>query len=67
MDKFSDVELEMMVEELKKVVPFQLDLVEEYSKVVEKYYKIFKEYPEIKKEDIPQLSVLAAFKQMGIE
>ncbi|MCY8947991.1 hypothetical protein [Bacillus atrophaeus] len=66
MNGFSDIELQMMVDELKKVMPLQLQLVGHASKLIVAYYQEYKKNPDVEPADVVPLAVKSGMNQMGL-
>ncbi|WP_445429264.1 hypothetical protein [Bacillus atrophaeus] len=66
MNGFSDIELQMMVDELKKIMPLQMKVVSETSKLIALYYVEYKKNPNIEPGDVVPLAVKSGMNQMGL-
>ncbi|MCY8247484.1 hypothetical protein MOC27_17830 [Bacillus inaquosorum] len=66
MNGFSEIELQMIVDELKKGMPLQLELVGHTSKLIVAYYQEYKKNPYVEPEDVVPLAVKSGMNQMGL-
>nr|WGD92780.1 hypothetical protein P5629_22365 [Bacillus subtilis] len=66
MNGFSEIELQMIVDELKKGMPLQLRLVSHTSKLIAAYYKEYKKNPYVEPADVVPLAVKSGMNQMGL-
>ncbi|KIL29979.1 hypothetical protein ACFVIX_20855 [Bacillus subtilis] len=64
-NKFSDIEMQMMFDEMKKIMPLQMQMVSETSKLISLYYVEYKKNPNIEPVDVVPLAVKSALNQMG--
>ncbi|MCR1994471.1 hypothetical protein NSA31_22290 [Bacillus subtilis] len=65
-NKFSDIEMQMMFDEMKKIMPLQMQMVSETSKLISLYYVEYKKNPNIEPVDVVPLAVKSALSQMGL-
>ncbi|AZV50348.1 hypothetical protein DIC78_15795 [Bacillus halotolerans] len=66
MNGFSEIELQMIVDELKKGMPLQLELVSHTSKLIVAYYQEYKKNPYVEPADVVPLAVKSRMNQMGL-
>ncbi|MCY8163168.1 hypothetical protein MOC52_11180 [Bacillus inaquosorum] len=66
MNGFSEIELQMIVDELKKGMPLQLELVGHTSKLIVAYYQEYKKNPNVEPADVVSLAVKSGMNQMGL-
>ncbi|MCY8081744.1 hypothetical protein MOC02_00265 [Bacillus inaquosorum] len=66
MNGFSEIELQMIVDELKKGMPLQLELVGHTSKLIVAYYQEYKKNPYVEPADVVALAVKSGMNQMGL-
>ncbi|MBQ4815783.1 MULTISPECIES: hypothetical protein [Bacillus] len=63
--KLTDIELQMIIDDMKEIMPLHIKMAGEVAKLASAYYVEYKKQPDVEPSDVISLSVKSALTHIG--